>query len=125
MKLAIARFLCWLFVTLRLIPRPAFVVERVAEHPDPAVMAADRIYVVGGKGYSKWAYLRCPADEEEIIQLSLMPDRRPRWQIEEDVFGRPTIAPSVRQLDGSYAHFWIRQGRVDWCADSGRGASQY
>lgn len=122
MKEAFARFLCWLFVALRLIPRPDFVVERVTDHPDRDVMAADRIYVVGGKGYSKWAYLRCPADTGEIIQLSLMPDRRPRWRIEEDIFGRATIEPSVRQLDGSFAHFWIRRGTVDWCPDSGRGA---
>ncbi|MCG6864744.1 MAG: hypothetical protein LJE58_04885 [Thiogranum sp.] len=27
--------------------------------------------------------------------------------------------PSVRQLDGSHAHFWIRKGRIGWCADTG------
>lgn len=120
----IAAFLCWLFVTLRLIPRPDFVVRQMTEHPDPAAMARGRIYVVGGRGFTKWAYFRCPADPEEIIQLSLMPDHRPRWRIASDYLGRPTINPSVRQLDGSFAHFWIRKGQVDWCADSGRGTGR-
>jgi hypothetical protein len=120
MRDALGAILCWLFIALRLIPRPAFTIARVADHPDPAAMRADRIYVVGGKGYAKWAYFRCPADPEEIIQLSLMPDRRPRWSVDADVFGRVTIDPSVRQLEGTCAHFWIRKGRVDWCADSGR-----
>jgi len=116
----LAPFLCWLLVTLRLIPRPDFLVCTVTDHPDPAAIAKERVYVVGGKGFSKWAYFRCPADAEEIIQLSLMPERRPRWRVSADFLGRPTIEPSVRQLDGSFAHFWIRKGRVDWCADSGR-----
>ncbi|RWK68288.1 DUF6527 family protein [Mesorhizobium sp.] len=112
---------CKILVVLRLIPRPAFTARLVSGHPDPDTMADGQIYVVGGRGYSKWAYFRCPADREEIVQLSLMPERRPRWTVAVDWLGRPTINPSVRQLDGSYAHFWIRRGRVDWCADSGRG----
>lgn len=68
------------------------------------------IYVVGGRGYSKWAYFRCPADRNEIVQLSLMLERRPRWTVAADWLGRPTIEPSVRKLDGLYAHFWIKKG---------------
>lgn len=113
---------CKILVALRLIQRPAFTMQPVADHPDPATMADGLIYVVGGRGYSKWAYFRCPADRAEIIQLSLMPERRPRWTVAADWLGRPTINPSVRQLDGTRAHFWIRRGVVDWCADSGRGA---
>jgi len=113
---------CKILVALRLIRRPAFTMQPVADHPDPATMADGLIYVVGGRGYSKWAYFRCPADRAEIIQLSLMPERRPRWTVAADWLGRPTINPSVRQLDGTRAHFWIRRGVVDWCADSGRGA---
>jgi hypothetical protein len=110
-----------ILVALRLIPRPDFTARLVADHPDPDAIADGQIYVVGGRGYSKWAYFRCPADRGEIVQLSLMPERRPRWTVSMDWLGRPTIHPSVRQLEGSCAHFWIRRGRVDWCDDSGRG----
>lgn len=113
---------CRILIALRLIPRPAFTACRVADHPDPATMASDRIYIVGGRGYNKWAYFRCPADRDEIIQLALMRERRPRWTVAVDWLGRPTISPSVRQIDGTRAHFWIRRGAVEWCVDSGRGA---
>lgn len=115
-----AAFVCWLFVALRLIPRPALIAVFVSDHPDPEAMSDDRLYIVGGKSVTKWAYFRCPTDRTEIIQLSLMPSRRPRWSVAVDLLGRPTITPSVRQLDGSYAHFWIKKGAVVWCGDTGR-----
>ena len=37
-----------------------------------------------------------------------------------DFLDRPTIHPSVRQLDGAYAHFWVKSGYVEWCADTGQ-----
>lgn len=118
--LAIRNFLLWLLVAVGIVRRPDQVAVLVPEHPDPETMKAGILYVVGGSGYRKWAYFRCPADHDEIIQLSLMPERRPRWTVTTDFLGRPTIHPSVRQLEGSYAHFWVRKGRIDWCADSGQ-----
>lgn len=120
---AFQAFLLWLLVALRLVRRPDLTTILVADHPEPDAMQPGVIYIVGGTGYRKWAYFRCPADDEEIIQLSLMRERRPRWTITADWLGRPTINPSVRQLDGSYAHFWVRNGHVDWCPDSGHQPS--
>ena len=116
---AIQAFLLWLLVALRFARRPELMATLVADHPDPDAMRVGMIYIVGGASYRKWAYFKCPADHEEVIQLSLMPERRPHWKITTDILGRPTIHPSVRQLDGSYAHFWVKNGRIDWCADSG------
>jgi uncharacterized protein DUF6527 len=110
----------WLLISLRIIPKPDLLARVVPDHPSPDSMKPGWLYVVGSSGYRKWAYFRCPADHDEIIQLSLMPQRRPRWEVSIDRLGRPTIHPSVWQLDGSYAHFWIKQGRVEWCADSGK-----
>lgn len=102
------------------IQRPELISLLVSDHPVPEVVRAGVIYIVGGSGYQKWALFRCPKYEDEIVQLSLMASRRPRWTVETDFIGRPTIHPSVRQLDGSLAHFWVKRGRVEWCADSGR-----
>lgn len=110
-------------VGLGFIRRPDLIGLLVADHPMPAAMQPGVIYIVGGPGYQKWAVFRCPRYENEIIQLSLMANRRPRWTITADFIGRPTIHPSVRQLDGSFAHFWVKGGRVEWCADSGRRAT--
>lgn len=107
-------------VRLGLMPKPAYLARLVGAHPTPEDVAPGWVYVVGGSGYQKWAYFRCPTGSGELIQLSLMPNRRPRWQVNIDWLKRPTIHPSVRQLEGSSAHFWLRKGAVDWCADSGK-----
>ena len=105
-----------------IIRRPALVGVLIADHPLPETMEAGKIYIVGGPGYQKWAVFRCPEHEEEIVQLSLMQNRRPCWTIAMDFLERPTINPSVRQLDGAYAHFWVKSGCVEWCADTGQRA---
>jgi len=107
-------------VSLGIIRRPDLVGVLVGDHPRPDAMEAGKVYIVGGPGYQKWAVFRCPRHEDEIIQLSLMQNRRPHWSITLDFLDRPTIHPSVRQLDGAFAHFWVKTGDIDWCADTGR-----
>ncbi|WP_306609890.1 DUF6527 family protein [Paracoccus yibinensis] len=63
--------------------------------------------------------MRCPCGCGERLQLSLARERRPRWRLEVDHLGRPTLAPSVRMQDGCRAHFHLRSGKVEWCRDSG------
>ena len=113
-----------LLIWLGIIPRPDILVRVISDHPSLDSIKPGCIYVVGGQGYKKWAYFRCPADTKEVIQLSLMQNRRPRWDVSIDSLDRPTVHPSVRQLEGSYAHFWIKKGRVEWCEDTGRKPHQ-
>jgi hypothetical protein len=117
---ALRAILLFVLIRLRIIRKPDFLARFVSHHPALESIEMGLIYVVGGKGYQKWACFRCPADADEIIQLSLMQNRRPRWQVTVDFLGRPTIHPSVWQQDGSYAHFWIRQGGIVWCPGSGQ-----
>ena len=109
-----------ILIWLGFISRPEFLVRIVTDHPARDRVRPGLIYVVEGSGYQKWAYFLCPTGNGDVIQLSLQPKHRPRWEIKFDLLGRPTISPSVRQLEGSYAHFWIRKGHVSWCADTGR-----
>jgi hypothetical protein len=88
-------------------------------HPPPEALAAGRLIVVRDDGLDKAACLRCPGGCGEKIMLSLSPKRWPRWQVRLDWLGRPTVEPSIRQLNECQCHFWIRRGRIDWCADSG------
>jgi hypothetical protein len=107
-------------IWLGFVQKPDFLMRLVADHPARDQMMSGWIYVVGGPGYQKWAYLLCPTGNGDIIQLSLQAKHRPRWQVWADFLGRPTVDPSVRQMEGSYAHFWIKSGRVLWCPDSGK-----
>jgi hypothetical protein len=52
--------------------------------------------------------------------LSLNQARHPCWAASIDRLGRPTLHPSVRQLNECKCHFWIREGTVHWCTDSGK-----
>lgn len=110
-------------VNLRLMRKPDLLAVQVSAHPDPEAMKPGVLYVVGSPEFQKWAVFRCPTNENDIIQLSLMPNRRPRWQVTVDLLERPTIYPSVRQLDGARSHFWVDSGCVQWCADTGRAPS--
>ncbi|HUU02985.1 MAG TPA: DUF6527 family protein [Myxococcota bacterium] len=115
----IKSFVLSILVRLGFISKPELVARIVARHPLQEAIEPGFIYIVGGRHYQKWAYLRCPADRSEVIQLCLLAKHRPRWTVTVDRLGRPTIYPSVRQLNGSFAHFWVKSGRIEWCFDSG------
>lgn len=106
-----------LLTRLRLIPRPDFAAKIVPTHPTPEEVKPGAMLVVGDDKYQKWACFRCPGGCGENILLPLNKTQRPRWAVSVDWLGRPTIHPSVRQLNDCRCHFWIRQGCVDWCPD--------
>lgn len=113
-------FLCRIAVGLGIVQKPILIVKFLAEHPVPDNIQAGVVYIIRSSGFQKWAMFLCPRHENEIIQLCLMRNRRPHWTVKTDLLGRPTINPSVRQLKGSFAHFWVKAGHIEWCSDSGR-----
>jgi hypothetical protein len=114
------RFWLSLLAWLGLTAQPDFVGELVKVNPANEEVPPNRLVVVGGRGYQKWAYLRCPCGCDEVIMLSLAKSRRPRWTVTFDRLNRPSIEPSIRQTSGCHSHFWVRRGVVDWCGDTGR-----
>lgn len=58
--------------------------------------------------------LRCPCGCGDTIELLLLPGVEPRWDIDIDERGRPTLSPSVWKATGCRSHFWVRTGRVVW-----------
>jgi hypothetical protein len=111
-------------VWLRLICQPDVLGRYVPTHPTPAELPAGQLLIVGRPDLQKWACLRCPGGCGEKLLLSLRPAQRPRWSVALDWLGRPTVYPSIKQLDGCRCHFWVRWGMVEWCDDSGqRGVS--
>lgn len=87
----------------------------VERHPSDGEIANGEVVIVESDGVRKWACFKCPGGCGTRISLSLNPNRRPRWSIVRDWFGRPSVSPSVHQLNECACHFWIRQGRIDWC----------
>lgn len=57
---------------------------------------------------------RCPCGCGDAIELLLLPNVRPRWDIKINSSGYPTLTPSVWRATGCRSHFWVRDGRILW-----------
>lgn len=109
----------WIAEQCRLIRRTDLVGRVSAQHPSRDHLPAGSLVVVRDGDLEKWACFRCPGGCGEKIQLSLSQTRRPQWSVRLDWLQRPTIEPSIRQLNACRCHFWVRNGQIAWCADSG------
>lgn len=120
MQSMLSRFWRRFLVFVGLARKPDLIAELVETNPSREAVNKGRMMIVGGPGYQKWAYFRCPCGCGEVLMLSLAQSRRPRWIVTVDQAGRPTLEPSVRQISGCFSHFLVQQGRIVWCEDTGR-----
>ena len=102
------------------IQRPDLVGRIMDRHPSPEELPPGTVVIVKDGQLEKWACLRCPGGCGEKLMLSLSQARRPRWAVTMDWLRRPSITPSINQLNACRCHFWIKGGAVQWCDDSGR-----
>ncbi len=107
-------------VAARITLRPDVVALVVDRHPTPEELQPGTLFVVQDGRRAKWVCFRCPGGCGEKLQLSLNPSRRPRWAVSLDWLRRPSLSPSIRQMNHCRCHFWIKGGCVEWCRDSGR-----
>jgi len=91
-------------------------VEIIPDNPNPDNLKEHIVYVVGGKKYTKWAYMKCPCGCNEVIMLSLNSATFPSWSIKQDKLGRANISPSINKLVGCKSHFWIIKGKLNWAS---------
>lgn len=61
---------------------------------------------------------RCPCGCGDRLELMLLKDIRPRWDITTDSKNRPTLSPSVHRTTRCQSHFFLRNGRTVWCSSS-------
>ena len=59
--------------------------------------------------------MRCPCGCGDTIELMILREARPRWDISVNEAGRPSLHPSVWRKSGCRSHFWVREGRILWC----------
>jgi hypothetical protein len=80
----------------------------------PERPSSRHLYVVGERGQDWYAALVCPCGCNELIDLNLVPPGRPCWTLTTHRNGSPTLSPSVWRQAGCCAHFWIKEGRIQW-----------
>ena len=109
-------------VLLRLVRRPDLSGFVMDHHPSDDALREGALVVVADGERRKWACFRCPGGCGGKIQLTLNDLRRPHWTASLDWLGRPTVYPSIRQLNKCGCHFWVKGGRVEWCTDGDMSA---
>lgn len=74
-----------------------------------------RVMYCLGSGTPWSAALICPCGCGVLIQLSLLKQERPHWDLALATDGTPTLAPSVWRTAGCKSHFLLKKGEVIWC----------
>lgn len=75
-----------------------------------------RNIILARDGGEDWCVgMRCPCGCGKTIELLLIQEARPRWDLSIDSKTRPSLSPSVWVQTGCRSHFWVRRGRVEWC----------
>lgn len=59
--------------------------------------------------------LRCPCGCGDSLELLVVAEAKPRWDIAIDKMGKPSLSPSIWRKTGCHSHFWLSNGRVRWC----------
>ncbi len=58
--------------------------------------------------------MMCPCGCGQRVELPLLQEASPRWNLQVDKLKRPTLHPSVWLRDGCRSHYFIRSGKVVW-----------
>ncbi|MFM0047504.1 DUF6527 family protein [Paraburkholderia sediminicola] len=75
-----------------------------------------RDLILARDGGEDWCVgMRCPCGCGCAIELLVVAEAKPRWDVEVDANGAPTLTPSVWLQKGCGSHFWVRMGRIYWC----------
>lgn len=59
--------------------------------------------------------MHCPCGCGQRLELMVLPDVKPRWDLYTNAKGYVTLRPSVWLATGCRSHFWLRNGKVIWC----------
>lgn len=81
----------------------------------PPNQLPSRDLVLLREGVEAWSILmRCPCGCGQPVELPLIREARPRWSLQVDKNGHPTLAPSIWRQEGCRAHYFVKAGKVVW-----------
>lgn len=91
----------------------------VDKSPRNEEIAAGQLYCVVNAEKPKWCLFKCPCGCGGVVTLSLQHMHQPHWRLSRTHADRPSLHPSIWRDKGCLSHFWLRDGRVYWCPDTG------
>tara|TARA_R110000824_G_scaffold339767_1_gene526299 strand:- start:115 stop:465 length:351 start_codon:yes stop_codon:yes gene_type:complete len=98
-----------------------YAVRYVESDELPSDLAKKTLTVAREDGELWVAGMICPCGCKARLELMLLEEAKPRWDLRVDRKGRPTLSPSVWRNQGCNAHFWLRNGKILWCRESVTG----
>lgn len=100
----------------RLVTRRAPLFRTVIVEDLPEILRPRSVYLVGENGHHWSAALLCPCDCGAVVHLNLTVSTRPAWLVRRSwSTGLVTLSPSIWRTQGCRSHFFLRDGRIDWC----------
>ena len=75
-----------------------------------------RAIILAKDGNEDWCVgMQCPCGCGRTIELLVIDEAMPRWNYSVDSDGHPSLHPSVWLNNGCRSHFWLKNGRINWC----------
>jgi hypothetical protein len=94
-------------------------ITSVLKPPKNEQIEISKLYFVSSHGKPKWCLFRCPCSCGDVVTLSLQSVHNPHWTLSQTERSQPTLYPSVWRDKGCLSHFWVKEGRIFWCTDTG------
>ena len=98
-------------------------IKCVESTPKKSSVNPEEFLVVKYKDKLYWALFECPCGCHEVITLPLKEEQNPNWTFNTSKNSRPTLNPSVWRNKGCQSHFWVKDGIVKWCQNTGQHPS--
>jgi hypothetical protein len=86
--------------------------KEVDDLPEENEIEENIVYIIGENGYHWLAAFRCPCGCNDIIQLNLLPEAFPHWEIVSYKKKSISIIPSIERINGCKSHFNFANGKV-------------
>lgn len=103
----------WRRFKAAIVPRRS--VKIVEDDSLPAQLPVWNLILARDEGEDWSVGMRCPCGCGERLEMMLLKNVRPHWQISINERGHPSLHPSVWLAEGCRSHFWLRNGKVVWC----------
>lgn len=101
-------------------PRNFRSITEVEKTPPNQTILADQFIIVTHRQKPLWAIFKCPCGCGDVISLAMQPPHNPRWRLVSAQSSSPTLHPSIWRSKGCFSHFFVRNGYVDWCNNTGQ-----
>jgi hypothetical protein len=81
----------------------------------PAKLPTYAVYIIGVQGNEWLAEMICPCGCGDTLFLNLLRDELPNWKWRVGEDAAVTLSPSVWRVVGCKSHFFLREGKIQWC----------